>query len=241
MVQLADQSTHAQRVQRGNQQGTRSAATATTALPHSEVSLERKLLCLWILSQHHHPLAFSLSARTVRRESLMLDCSHLFTPVMVVVFENWCAPTSTSTRTILTVVLATMASCSGARVMRQTRETEMRILMCGLDAGGETTILYKLKLGEVDTTILTIGFNVETVEYKNLSFTVWDVGSQDNICHLWRHHYQGTNGLIYVVDSNDRDTVDDAKEELNRMMNQDEMFDAVGFFYQHTHTVWERN
>jgi hypothetical protein len=53
---------------------------------------------------------------------------------------------------------------------------EMRILMVGLDAAGKTTILYKLKLGEIVTTIPTIGFNVETVEYKNISFTVWDVG-----------------------------------------------------------------
>ncbi len=43
---------------------------------------------------------------------------------------------------------------------------------------GKTTILYKLKLGEIVTTIPTIGFNVETVEYKNISFTVWDVGGQ---------------------------------------------------------------
>ena len=48
---------------------------------------------------------------------------------------------------------------------------EMRILMVGLDAAGKTTILYKLKLGEIVTTIPTIGFNVETVEYKNISFT----------------------------------------------------------------------
>ena len=41
-------------------------------------------------------------------------------------------------------------------------KTEMRILMVGLDAAGKTTILYKLKLGEVVTTIPTIGFNVET-------------------------------------------------------------------------------
>merc|ERR1712232_945186 len=53
---------------------------------------------------------------------------------------------------------------------------EMRILMVGLDAAGKTTILYKLKLGEVVTTIPTIGFNVETVEYKNISFNVWDIG-----------------------------------------------------------------
>ena len=64
---------------------------------------------------------------------------------------------------------------------------EMRILMVGLDAAGKTTILYKLKLGEIVTTIPTIGFNVETVEYKNISFTVWDVGGQDKIRPLWRH------------------------------------------------------
>eukprot|EP00930_Biecheleria_cincta_P079567 TRINITY_DN6745_c0_g2_i1.p1 TRINITY_DN6745_c0_g2~~TRINITY_DN6745_c0_g2_i1.p1 ORF type:complete len:209 (+),score=48.77 TRINITY_DN6745_c0_g2_i1:82-627(+) len=104
---------------------------------------------------------------------------------------------------------------------------EMRILMVGLDAAGKTTILYKLKLGEVVTTIPTIGFNVETVEYKNISFTVWDVGGQDKIRPLWRHYYQGTQGLIFVVDSNDRDRVEDAREELNKMLNEDEMRDAI--------------
>lgn len=41
---------------------------------------------------------------------------------------------------------------------------------------GKTTVLYKMKLGEVVTTIPTIGFNVESVEYKNITLTVWDVG-----------------------------------------------------------------
>jgi len=45
---------------------------------------------------------------------------------------------------------------------------------------------------------------VETVEYKNISFTVWDVGGQDKIRPLWRHYFQNTQGLIFVVDSNDR-------------------------------------
>merc|ERR1712139_672474 len=104
---------------------------------------------------------------------------------------------------------------------------DCRILMVGLDAAGKTTILYKLKLGEVVTTIPTIGFNVETVEYKNISFTVWDVGGQDKIRPLWRHYYQGTQGLIFVVDSNDRDRAEDAREELSKMLNEDEMRDAV--------------
>ena len=66
---------------------------------------------------------------------------------------------------------------------------EMRILMLGLDAAGKTTTLYNLKLGEVVTTIPTIGFNVETVEYKNISFNVWDVGGQEKLRLLWRHYY----------------------------------------------------
>merc|ERR1712025_1505881 len=104
---------------------------------------------------------------------------------------------------------------------------EMRILMVGLDAAGKTTILYKLKLGEVVTTIPTIGFNVETVEYKNISFTVWDVGGQDKIRTLWRHYYQNTQGLIYVIDSNDEARFEDAKQELTKMLSEDELRDAV--------------
>merc|ERR1711967_95159 len=104
---------------------------------------------------------------------------------------------------------------------------EMRILMVGLDAAGKTTILYKMKLGEVVTTIPTIGFNVETVEYKNISFNVWDIGGQDKIRKLWRYYYANTQGLIFVVDSNDRDRIEDAREELSKMLADDEMRDAA--------------
>jgi ADP-ribosylation factor 1/2 len=104
---------------------------------------------------------------------------------------------------------------------------EMRILMVGLDAAGKTTILYKLKLGEIVTTIPTIGFNVETVEYKKISFTVWDVGGQDKIRPLWRHYFQNTQGLIFVVDSNDRDRISEAAEELQKMLREDELRDAT--------------
>jgi len=98
--------------------------------------------------------------------------------------------------------------------------------MVGLDAAGKTTILYKLKLGEIVTTIPTIGFNVETVEYKNICFTVWDVGGQDKIRPLWRHYFQNTDGLIYVVDSNDRERLAEAKEELDKMLSEDELQNA---------------
>ena len=56
-------------------------------------------------------------------------------------------------------------------------------------------ILYKLKLGQSVTTIPTVGFNVETVTYKNVKFNVWDVGGQDKIRPLWRHYYTGSSIL----------------------------------------------
>ena len=88
---------------------------------------------------------------------------------------------------------------------------EMRILMVGLDAAGKTTILYKLKLDEIVTAIPTFGNNVETLEHKNICFTVWDVGGQDKIRPLWRHYFQNTQGLIFVVDSNDRERIGEAR------------------------------
>ncbi|XP_062587609.1 uncharacterized protein LOC134249255 [Saccostrea cucullata] len=96
--------------------------------------------------------------------------------------------------------------------------------MLGLDAAGKTTILYKIKLNENVCTIPTIGFNVETVSpVKGVSFTVWDVGGQDKIRPLWNYYFQGTEGLVYVVDSNDRERVIESREELFRILQTDEM------------------
>uniref|UniRef100_A0A8C2AH19 ADP-ribosylation factor 4-like n=1 Tax=Cyprinus carpio TaxID=7962 RepID=A0A8C2AH19_CYPCA len=72
---------------------------------------------------------------------------------------------------------------------------------------------------------ILMGFNVETVEYKNICFTVWDVGGQDKIRPLWRHYFQNTQGLIFVVDSNDRERVAESAEELSKMVRID--LDAV--------------
>eukprot|EP01117_Protostelium_nocturnum_P003918 TRINITY_DN1518_c0_g1_i1.p1 TRINITY_DN1518_c0_g1~~TRINITY_DN1518_c0_g1_i1.p1 ORF type:complete len:175 (+),score=57.09 TRINITY_DN1518_c0_g1_i1:139-663(+) len=107
------------------------------------------------------------------------------------------------------------------------KKKDIRLLVLGLDAAGKTTLLYRLKLGETVCTIPTIGFNVETVEYNNLNFTMWDVGGQEKIRSLWRYYYQNTHGMIYVVDSNDHERFEEAREVLHHMMNEDELRDAA--------------
>ncbi|KAI3428664.1 hypothetical protein D9Q98_007487 [Chlorella vulgaris] len=95
---------------------------------------------------------------------------------------------------------------------------EMRVVMLGLDAAGKTTILYKLHIGEVLSTVPTIGFNVEKVQYKNVVFTVWDVGGQEKLRPLWRHYFNNTDALIYVVDCCDRERVGRASSEFKQIV-----------------------
>ncbi|KAF2879066.1 hypothetical protein ILUMI_27101 [Ignelater luminosus] len=96
----------------------------------------------------------------------------------------------------------------------------IRILMVGLGDAGKTTILYRFKLGEVVQTIPTIGFNVETIEYKNLNFEIWDMGGGDKIWPLYRHYFpqeHHSQDLIFVVDSSDREQIERASYELRNL------------------------
>ncbi|XP_066912465.1 ADP-ribosylation factor-like protein 1 [Clytia hemisphaerica] len=104
---------------------------------------------------------------------------------------------------------------------------ELRVLILGLDGAGKTTILYRLQVGEVVTTIPTIGFNVESVTYKNLNFQVWDLGGQTSIRPYWRCYYANTDAIIYVVDSQDKDRIGISKQELIAMLEEDELKDAI--------------
>jgi ADP-ribosylation factor protein 1 len=111
-----------------------------------------------------------------------------------------------------------------------------RILLIGLDNAGKTTVLYRLKLGETLTTIPTIGFNVETVEYKNISFTMFDVGGQDRIRALWKHYYYNTDAIIFVIDSSDHDRLthkentDTVEHELALLLSADELKNTIFLF-----------
>ena len=104
---------------------------------------------------------------------------------------------------------------------------EVRILMIGLDAAGKTTILYQLENGGKIKTLPIIGFYVvETLDYKDWNFISFDVGGADKIGLLLKPYYQNTEGLIFVVDSNDRDRIEDAAEELKKMLAREELKDC---------------
>ncbi|KAJ6243532.1 adp-ribosylation factor 1 [Anaeramoeba flamelloides] len=90
------------------------------------------------------------------------------------------------------------------KIKTKFKKKHVRCLMLGLDASGNTTILYKLKLGKSVTVIPTIGFNVETIDHNNLALEIWDVCSGLRLRPLWSHYFEETEVIIWVVDCNDR-------------------------------------
>jgi small GTP-binding protein len=108
---------------------------------------------------------------------------------------------------------------------------QVRILMLGLDAVGKTTIMYKIKMNETVKTIPTIGFNVEEMTYKKLKMVMWDIGGQTKLMDLWKHYYEGTDALIYVVDSSDRESMEINYETLNKMLLDHELDKACVLVY----------
>ncbi|PWA78540.1 ADP-ribosylation factor [Artemisia annua] len=93
-------------------------------------------------------------------------------------------------------------------------------------SSNETATLLQVVVAQ---TKAIAGCNIETVEYKNINFVIWDIGYQSNrIESLWKHYYShDKKGLIFVVDSNDRDCIVDTRYELHKMLNEDQLRDAA--------------
>ena len=94
--------------------------------------------------------------------------------------------------------------------------TEKRILILGLDNAGKTSILLQMKENTfMPQSVPTIGLNIEQVPFRDYNLTFWDVGGQAT--KLWKHYFDSIDGMIFVIDSTDRERIPKAKAELMRV------------------------
>mmetsp|Transcript_2282 Transcript_2282/g.4932 ORF Transcript_2282/g.4932 Transcript_2282/m.4932 type:complete len:155 (-) Transcript_2282:1016-1480(-) len=102
---------------------------------------------------------------------------------------------------------------------------QCKFLLLGLDASGKTTLLYRWTLGKVMTTIPTIGINIEQGSLVDGTVVqAWDVGGRDQLrMALSVHYYPVANALIYCVDSNDPNRMDQARDELHRILQSEDV------------------
>ena len=105
---------------------------------------------------------------------------------------------------------------------------ECRVLVVGLDGSGKSTIVQRLKYGKTEESevIPTIGFNIECVEYRKMVFSLWDLGGAKETRGFWRFYYEGSQGVIWVMDSSDRARIEEAREDLHRLLTEHELWDS---------------
>ncbi|KAL8187952.1 UNVERIFIED_CONTAM: ADP-ribosylation factor-like protein 14 [Gekko kuhli] len=110
----------------------------------------------------------------------------------------------------------------GLASSKHSRAKQAQILMLGLDSAGKSTLLYKMKFNDVFLTMPTVGFNVEMIETGgNVSLTVWDVGGQHKMRTVWGDYLENADCLVYVVDSTDRQRLDESKRELELILRNE--------------------
>ena len=101
------------------------------------------------------------------------------------------------------------------------KEREVRLLMLGLDNAGKTTVVKKFNGEDIDLIPPTLGFNIETLEYRGFKLNIWDVVGQTSLRSYWRNYFEQTDGLIWVVDSADRARLHDCRAELEALLQQE--------------------
>jgi len=123
---------------------------------------------------------------------------------------------------ILNVVLVEVFKM-GKLFSRIFDDREMQILIIGLRGAGKSTILEKLKLSPSIETDSSADIEIETVSFRNIDIKAWNVGSQDKSRLLWRQYFNEKTYFVFVIDCNDRDRIEESKQELHRVLNDQEI------------------
>lgn len=102
----------------------------------------------------------------------------------------------------------------------------MRILMLGLDNAGKTTCVKKFCGKDTDSISPTLGFQITAFTFRGCTLNIWDVGGQQSLRSYWRNYFESTDGLIWVVDSNDIDRLQDCRRELHTLLQEERLAGA---------------
>eukprot|EP00808_Paulinella_micropora_P022822 g77583.t1 len=147
-----------------------------------------------------------------------------------------------STASVLCIVRLCTAAAAAARMgmlqsldllfsyhdEKTSLKRHQRVLILGLDGAGKTTLLETLTTGQpAPGTVPTVGFNVQSITYRDVHFTLWDVGGQHIIRPMWNYYFAHTDALCFVVDAADRARLPEAKAELLTLLTAKELEKAV--------------
>ncbi|SCV03220.1 LAME_0H08680g1_1 [Lachancea meyersii CBS 8951] len=109
------------------------------------------------------------------------------------------------------------------------RKEHYSILILGLDNAGKTTFLEMLKKEyfksskSPDKITPTVGQNVATIPIESSVLKFWDVGGQESLRALWSEYYRQAHGIIFVIDSADRERLEECCQALRTVVMNEEV------------------
>ncbi|EAL71586.1 ADP-ribosylation factor-related [Dictyostelium discoideum AX4] len=101
------------------------------------------------------------------------------------------------------------------------------VIVLGLDDSGKTSVLYSLQKKNIDTVQPTEHSPLENIKIKQYKMMAWDLSGKDKVRNLWRHYFVGSDAVLFVIDSSNRDRLIESKQELAKLLNEPLLKDVV--------------
>ncbi|XP_058720826.1 ADP-ribosylation factor-like protein 15 isoform X2 [Poecile atricapillus] len=101
---------------------------------------------------------------------------------------------------------------------------EYDLVCIGLSGSGKTTLLSQLCSESPENIVSTTGFSIKAVPFQNAILNVKELGGADNIRKYWSRYYQGSQGVIFVLDSaSSEDDLETARNELHSALQHPQL------------------
>uniref|UniRef100_K7FVD0 ADP-ribosylation factor-like protein 15 n=1 Tax=Pelodiscus sinensis TaxID=13735 RepID=K7FVD0_PELSI len=104
---------------------------------------------------------------------------------------------------------------------------EYDLVCIGLTGSGKTSLLSQLCSESPENIVPTTGFSIKAVPFQNAILNVKELGvlkGADTIRKYWSRYYQGSQGVIFVLDSaSSEDDLETARNELHSALQHPQL------------------
>ncbi|XP_077141284.1 ADP-ribosylation factor-like protein 15 isoform X1 [Ranitomeya variabilis] len=101
---------------------------------------------------------------------------------------------------------------------------EYDIVCVGLSGSGKTSLLTQLCCESQDNIVPTTGFSIKAVPFQSAILNVKELGGAANIRKYWSRYYQGSQGVVFVLDSaSSEEDLETARNELHSALQHPQL------------------